>query len=241
MEDNRLNKIRLNRFIALCGICSRRKADEMISQGLVKVNKTTISKLGFHVSWYDEILVNGEKIQPEKQQYILLNKPKGYITTMSDEKNRKTVISLIKPSFKERLFPVGRLDKDTTGLLLFTNDGVLAKELTHPKHEVRKIYNVSLNKSVSQRDMEAIKSGVKLEDGLMKTDDIRYIDNSQKIVQLTIHSGKNRIIRRLFNFFNYDVKKLDRVGYSFLKKDNLRQGKWRRLTAKEVIELKKNH
>ena len=160
---------------------------------------------------------------------------------MSDEKNRKTVISLIKPSFKERLFPVGRLDKDTTGLLLLTNDGTLAKELTHPKHEVRKIYNVSLNKPVSQRDMEAIKSGVKLEDGLMKTDDIRHLDNAKKTVQLTIHSGKNRIIRRLFSFFNYDVKKLDRVGYSFLKKDNLRQGKWGRLTLKEVSELKKNH
>lgn len=241
MQDNRLNKIRLNRFIALCGICSRRKADEMISQGLVKVNQITINKLGFNVSWGDEVLVNGEKIQPENHQYVLLNKPKGYITTMSDEKNRKTVISLIKPSFKERLFPVGRLDKDTTGLLLFTNDGALAKELTHPKHEVRKTYNVSLNKSVSQRNMEAIKNGVKLEDGLMKTDHIRYLDNSQKTVQLTIHSGKNRIIRRLFRFFNYDVKKLDRVGYSFLKKDNLRQGKWRRLTLKEVTELKKNH
>ena len=235
------NKVRLNKFIAICGVCSRRKADEMIQQGLVIVNKKTITQLGYYVDLSDIVCVRGKKIKPEKKQYILLNKPKGYITTLSDEKNRKTVMCLINSSFNERLFPVGRLDKDTTGLLLFTNDGDIAKKLTHPKYEVKKSYNVSLNKQVPLLVLENIKKGVQLDDGIMRVDSIDYLDDSKRNITLTIHSGKNRVIRRLFEHFSFDVKKLDRVGYSFLTKKNLRQANWRLLTSQEIKKLKKNH
>ena len=232
--------MRLNKYLSKSGIASRRESDNLIQMGTTEVNGLLCLDPAYQVKESDVVSYDGKKIKPEINKIVLmLHKPPKIITTVKDTHGRKTVLDIIEAS--SRVVPIGRLDKDTTGLLLFTNDGALAKELTHPKHEVSKIYNVSLNKSVSQRDMEAIKSGVKLEDGLIKTDDIRYTDNSHNTVQLTIHSGKNRIIRRLFSFFNYDVKKLDRVGYSFLNKNNLKQGKWRILTVKEVTELKKNH
>ena len=228
--------IRVNRFIAMCGICSRRKADLLIENGRVKINGNTISALGTKVSDKDVVEVDGKKISIEKKRYILLNKPKGYITTMSDERGRKTVLSLIQDSYKERLVPVGRLDRNTTGLLLFTNDGLLAKKLMHPKYQIKKIYNVELNRDLCKQDFDAIMNNLTLSDGVVIVDSLEYCGSNNKL-RIEIHIGRNRIIRRIFEHLGYNVEKLDRVEYACLSKKNLLLGKWRVLTNFELKEL----
>jgi len=239
----RLDKelIRINRFIAMSGVCSRRKADLLIKEGKISVNNKIIYELGVKVSAQDVVCFNGKQIFPEKKRYILLNKPSGYITTTNDEKGRKTVMTLIKDAYKERLVPVGRLDKDTTGLLLFTNDGTLAKKMMHPKHQVKKVYDVCLTRNVLEKDLESIRNGIVLEDGVVYVDKIEYINNSRKNIRIKIHVGKNRIVRRIFEFFNYKVLKLDRIKYASLTKNKLSLGKWRVLTKSELILLHRNN
>ncbi len=231
--------IRLNRFIAMCGVCSRRKADDLIKEGKVTINKQVIYNLGYRVSPRDNIFVNGQLIFIEKKRYVLLNKPMGYITTMSDEKGRSTVVSLIKNFFNERVVPVGRLDKNTTGLLLFTNDGMLSKKLMHPKYNVQKTYHVHLDKAMKESDFKKIEQGFELEDGPIKPIELKYIGVAH--LSITIHIGRNRIVRRLFQFLGYNVIKLDRVAYGCLTKNKLSLGKWRELTKKEIESLHKNN
>jgi len=233
--------IRINRFIAMCGVCSRRKADELIKDGRISLNHKIIYELGIKVSPEDVVCFNGKQIFPEKKRYILLNKPSGYITTTNDEKGRKTVMTLIEDSYQERLVPVGRLDKETTGLLLFTNDGILAKKMMHPKHQVEKVYDVCLDRNVLDKDIESIRLGIALEDGLVHVDKIEYINNSSKNIRVKIHVGKNRIVRRIFEFFNYRVLKLDRTEYACLTKKKLSIGKWRVLTKSELMILHSNN
>lgn len=232
--------IRLNRFIANAGICSRRKADELIAAGVVSVNGEPVTELGFKVDpAKDQIRYNGESLKREKMVYVLLNKPKDYITTTDDPQERKTVMSLVEKASKERIYPVGRLDRNTTGLLLMTNDGDLADKLSHPKNNITKLYNVELNKSLSQGDLNKISFGIELEDGLIKPDQVSYVaGGSKKEVGIQIHSGKNRIVRRIFESLGYEVVKLDRVVYSNLTKKDLPRGRWRYLEEKEIIQLK---
>ena len=241
MKNKKPEQIRLNRFIAMCGICSRRKADNLIRSGNIFVNSVKTISLGHVVQVPKDIVcLNGVRILPQKMQYILLNKTKGYITTTIDEMGRKTVMSLVDDACEERIVPVGRLDKNTTGLLLFTNDGKLAKKLTHPKHQIKKTYHVGLDRSLKKTDFIKIKKGLLLQDGFVQVDHVSFVDNNPLVIKIDIHVGKNRIVRRIFEFLNYEVKKLDRVGYSFLKKDSLRIGKWRALTSKEIKLLKKD-
>jgi len=230
--------VRLNKYIANAGICSRREADKLIEAGVVKVNGETVTTLGYKVKPTDIVEVEGQKIKNEKKVYILLNKPKDYLTTTKDPKNRKTVMELIKGAVKERVFPVGRLDRQTTGLLLFTNDGELADKLMHPKSNVPKLYHVTLNKNFSGSDFEKLVKGIELEDGFIKPDALSYVMGKKNELGIQIHSGKNRIIRRIFEHLGYDVIKLDRVMYAGLTKKNLPRGKWRFLTEKEVNFLK---
>ncbi|MBT8204944.1 MAG: rRNA pseudouridine synthase [Flavobacteriaceae bacterium] len=230
--------IRLNKYVANSGVCSRREADTFIAAGNVTVNGVPITEMGFKVKPGDTVRFDGRLLNPEKKEYILLNKPKNFITTTSDEKGRRTVMELISKASKARLVPVGRLDRNTTGLLLFTNDGDLAKKLTHPRHMVRKIYHVELNKNLSSEDLHAIKKGLQLEDGPISVDDISYIKNTPKReVGVKIHSGRNRIVRRIFEHLGYDVVKLDRVVFAGLTKKDLPRGHWRPLTTQEVINL----
>lgn len=232
--------IRLNRFIANAGICSRRKADELIAAGVVSVNGEPVTELGFKVDpAKDLIRYNGESLKREKMVYVLLNKPKDYITTTDDPQERKTVMGLVEKASKERIYPVGRLDRNTTGLLLMTNDGDLADKLSHPKNNITKLYNVELNKSLSQGDLNKISFGIELEDGLIKPDQVSYVaGGSKKEVGIQIHSGKNRVVRRIFESLGYEVIKLDRVVYSNLTKKDLPRGRWRYLEEKEIIQLK---
>ena len=231
--------IRLNRFIAMCGICSRRKADILISEGKISVNKKVVHNLGLQISISDTVEFNGNKILPQNKKYILLNKPKGYITTVKDERGRKTVMSLVKNACQERLVPVGRLNKETTGLLLFTNDGLLARQLTHPRYEIKKTYHVYLDKSLSNQDLEHIKNGINLEDGFVKPDGIDFIDKKYpQNIKIDMHVGKNRIVRRIFEYFQYKVLGLDRVEYAIFKKEKLARGRWRELTTHELQILK---
>ena len=230
--------IRLNKYIANAGICSRREADDLIKSGCVTVNGKVISELGYTVKATDEINYSGERIKSEKHVYLLLNKPKDYITTNADERGRKTVMELIDGACKERIYPVGRLDRNTTGLLLFTNDGDLTKKLTHPKHEVEKLYHVELDKNFKQDDFVKLKEGVELEDGFIKPDEVAYTGETKREVGVKIHSGRNRIVRRTFEFLGYDVLRLDRVMFAGLTKKNLPRAKWRFLTDKEVSFLK---
>ncbi len=236
--DNKSKNIRLNRFIAMCGICSRRKADELIKAGKISINKKSVTVVGQRVLQGDVVCLDGRQINPEKKKYLLLNKPKDYITTMCDEKNRKTALDLVKNACQERLVPVGRLDRKTTGLLLFTNDGELAKRLSHPKFMVKKIYQVELNNVLLESELLKIKTGFQLEDGFVKADKINFVNNKKTKLQIQLHSGKNRIIRRVFEHFNHQVIKLDRVEYAFLKKNKLRLGEWRMLTKHELNQLK---
>ena len=232
-------KIRLNKYLAHAGICSRREADTLIATGNVSVNGKIITEMGYKVNPTDEVRFNGELLKAEKKEYVLLNKPKNFITTTRDEKGRRTVMELIARASKSRLVPVGRLDRNTTGLLLFTNDGDLAKKLTHPKHRVSKLYHVVLNKNVKASDLDKIRTGFQLEDGLVKVDEVSYIDQGGKSeVGIKIHSGKNRIVRRIFEHLGYDVIRLDRVLFAGLTKKDLPRGHWRHLNKQEVVNLK---
>ncbi len=230
--------IRLNKFISNSGICSRREADELIEAGVVKVNGKTITTLGYKVSPTDVINVEGQVIKNEKKVYLLLNKPKDYLTTTKDPQNRKTVMELVADACKERIFPVGRLDRNTTGLLLFTNDGELADKLMHPSSNIAKLYHVSLNRNFSVPDFEKLSEGIELEDGNIKPDALSYVEGKKNEIGIEIHSGRNRIVRRIFEYLDYNVVRLDRVIYAGLTKKNLPRAKWRFLTEKEVAFLK---
>jgi len=233
--------IRLNKFIAASGICSRREADRLIGAGLISVNGKVITELGSKVNPGDDVRYNGERIRNEKKVYLLLNKPKDFVTTTRDPKERKTVMTLIRNACPERIYPVGRLDRNTTGVLLFTNDGEMAKKLTHPSHNKKKIYHVFLDKNMTQNDFRTLAKGIDLEDGFIQPDTISFVhpENKQEI-GLEIHSGRNRIVRRMFESLGYRVTKLDRVYFAGLTKKNLPRGKWRFLTEKEVNRLKMN-
>ena len=233
-------QVRLNRYIANSGICSRREADELITAGLISVNGEIVTTMGTKVSQNDVIKYNGETIRNEKPMYLLLNKPKDYITTMDDPQDRRTVMHLIAGACKERVYPVGRLDRNTTGVLLFTNDGDLAKKLTHPSYEVQKIYHVELDRNLKSSDKEKIKEGVMLDDGIAVVDDIQYDGgfNDKKQIGIEIHSGKNRIVRRIFESMDYNVIKLDRVVFAGMTKKDIARGKWRFLSEMEVNALK---
>lgn len=232
--------IRLNRYIANSGICSRRKADELIEAGVISVNGVPVTELGHKVDPYkDEVRYNGEVLKREKKVYVLLNKPKDYITTTDDPQERRTVMQLVEKASRERIYPVGRLDRNTTGLLLMTNDGELADKLSHPKNGITKIYHVELNKNLSQGDFNKIEFGLELEDGLIKPDNISYVAGaSKKEIGIQIHSGKNRIVRRIFEHLGYEVVKLDRVVYGNLTKKDLPRGRWRFLEEHELIQIK---
>ncbi|MFM2137849.1 MAG: hypothetical protein RJA57_156 [Bacteroidota bacterium] len=230
----------LNKFIAHAGIAARREAAELVKQGLVKVNGAVVTQPGHKVTEKDEVRVNGKRIQPVRELvYILLNKPKDFITTTDDPKGRKTVLDLIKRAVPQRIFPVGRLDRNTTGVLLLTNDGELAQQLTHPKHGVRKVYHATLDRPLERADFEKILSGVILEDGPASVDVLAYADLKDKTqIGIEIHSGRNRIVRRIFEHLGYDVKNLDRVTFAGLTKKNVDRGKWRFLTEREIRDLK---
>lgn len=231
-------KIRLNRYIANSGVCSRREADNLISMGLVTVNGKVISELGYKVSRGDEVRYENKVLNAEKPVYILLNKPKGYLTTTRDPQERNTVMHLLGNSIKQRIYPVGRLDRNTTGLLVLTNDGDLADKLSHPSYNVKKIYKVELDRPISREDFDRLAKGVKLEEGRAVPDDAAIVSTDGKIVGLELHIGWNRVVRRIFEALNYDVVKLDRTVYAGLDKRDLPRGKWRLLTPEEVVRLK---
>ena len=231
--------IRLNKYIANSGICSRREADELITQGLVEVNGKVVTEMGYQVQKTDRVVFDGQSITPEKPVYVLLNKPKGYISTTKDEKARKTVMDLVANASPYRLFPVGRLDRQTTGLILLTNDGHLTKKLTHPSFGVKKIYHVTLDRKLSVEDLRTIADGVRLEEGVAEVDSISYMEGKPKNeVGIEIHIGWNRVVRRIFKKMGYEVEALDRVIFAGLTKKNIKRGHWRILTEMEVNNLK---
>jgi len=230
--------IRLNKFIANAGVCSRRDADLLIKEGKIKVNGKVITSMGYKVTSKDRVSYQGKVLKGEQLVYVLLNKPKDYITTTDDPKQRKTVMSLVQKACKERIVPVGRLDRNTTGLLLFTNDGDLHKKLSHPSHEVRKIYHVHLDQPIKRRDFQSLVSGIELEDGPVMLDAVDIVSADQTELGLQLHSGRNRVVRRIFEYLGYEVIKLDRVMFAGLTKKDLPRGKWRKLTPREVVQLK---
>ena len=231
--------LRLNKFLANAGVCSRREADEFIQAGLVTVNGQVVTELGTKILRTDEVKFHDAVVSLEKKVYVLLNKPKDYVTTSDDPQQRKTVMDLVKDVCPERIYPVGRLDRNTTGVLLLTNDGDLASKLTHPKFLKKKVYHVHLDKNLTAHDMDQIREGITLEDGEIKADAVEYADDRDKAqVGIEIHSGKNRIVRRIFESLGYRVTKLDRVQFAGLTKKNLRRGDWRFLTEKEVDMLR---
>ncbi len=231
--------VRLNKFLANAGVCSRREADEFIQAGVVTVNGVVVTELGTKVMRTDEIKFHDQSVMPEKKVYVLLNKPKDYVTTSDDPQQRKIVMDLVKDACNERIYPVGRLDRNTTGVLLLTNDGDLASKLTHPKFLKKKIYHVYLDKNVTAHDLQQIREGITLEDGDIKADAAEYAsETDKKQVGIEIHSGKNRIVRRIFESLGYKVVKLDRVQFAGLTKKNLRRGDWRYLTEEEVDRLR---
>ena len=231
--------LRLNKFLANAGVCSRREADEFIQAGVVTVNGEVVTELGTKILRTDEVKFHDAPVSLEKKVYVLLNKPKDYVTTSDDPQQRKTVMDLVKDVCPERIYPVGRLDRNTTGVLLLTNDGDLASKLTHPKFLKKKVYHVHLDKNLTAHDMEQIREGITLEDGEIKADAVEYADDRDKSqVGIEIHSGKNRIVRRIFESLGYRVTKLDRVQFAGLTKKNLRRGDWRFLTEKEVDMLR---
>lgn len=231
-------EIRLNRYIAQSGLCSRREADELIADGKVTVNGVIVTEMGTKVQQTDEVCVNESRVVSEKKVYILMNKPKGYVTTVEDDHATKTVMDIVKGACAERIYPVGRLDKNSLGVLLMTNDGDLTKTLTHPSFEKRKVYQVTLDKPLTKADMEQIVEGITLEDGFIQADEVSYVNESKKEVGIEIHSGRNRIVRRIFEHQGYTVTKLDRVLFAGLTKKNLKRGQWRFLTPQEVGMLK---
>lgn len=236
-EDEK--EMRLNKFLSNAGICSRREADKLIQQGIITINGQTVTELGCRVRPGDEVRYNGQVIGREEYVYVMLNKPKDYITTMNDPEGRKTVMDIMGTATKERIFPVGRLDRNTTGILLFTNDGDLAQVLTHPKFGVKKVYIAVLDKPLTQTDMDALLSGITLEDGEIAVDNIAYIQGDKTRVGIEIHSGRNRIIHRMFEHLGYVVDQLDRVYYAGLTKKELPRGRYRFLNEQEVMDLKK--
>lgn len=234
-------KISLGTYLAHCGICSRRNADTLVRSGQVKLNGQIVLEPGTPVNLGDQVWYQNKQVLPESKVYILLNKPLGYLSAVSDEqRGRKTVLDLVRGACEERLYPVGRLDYETTGLIVLTNDGDLAQRLAHPKYEVIKVYRVTLNARFSMQDLRQLKAGIELEDGWMQVDDIYYDEamRDHKTVQVVIHSGKNRIVRRLFQALNYQVIALDRICYAGLGKDRLKVGEWRFLTELEIVRLK---
>lgn len=234
-------KIRLNKYLADAGVCSRREADKLIASGAVKVNGKVVSELGTKVLPSDKVMYGGETLRREKLRYLVLNKPKDFITTTDDPYERKTVMNLVEKACQERIYPVGRLDRGTTGVLLFTNDGELAKKLTHPRHGIRKVYHVVLNKPLTKADHEKIKTGIELDDGPMKVDRISWLEDGQikKEVGLELHSGRNRIVRRIFESLGYKVVRLDRVVFAGITKKDTPRGRWRMLSEQEVNMLKR--
>jgi len=238
--DDKIKLIRLNKFIADAGICSRREADKLIESGKVRLNGKTVTELGTKVKAGDLVIYNGERLKSEKLRYLLLNKPKGFITTADDPQNRRTVMNLVEKACDERIYSVGRLDRNTTGVLLFTNDGELTTRLTHPSHGVKKLYHVVLDKPLSKNDLLKIIDGVELEDGEIKPDSINWVTDEadKRHVGIELHSGKNRIVRRIFEHVGYEVVRLDRVIFAGLTKKDLPRGRWRFLEEKEVNILK---
>lgn len=237
-KANDSSGIRLNKYIANSGVCSRREADTYIEHGSVEVNGKLVTEMGYKVQPDDIVRFDGTSITPEQKKYVLLNKPKNYITTMDDDRNRKTVMDLISNAGKERIYPVGRLDRNTTGLLLFTNDGDLAKKLTHPKHDVRKLYHATLDTKLALKDLEKLRGEVVIEGKKVFIDAVSYVDGQPKTeIGIEIHSGRNRIVRKIFEHVGYKVVKLDRVIFAELTKKNLPRGRWRELTNQEVVNL----
>ncbi len=232
--------IRLNRFIALSGVCSRREADEIITRGDITVNGKVVRELGTKVSKDDDVRHKGKRLSAESLVYVLLNKPKGYVTTVSDPHADKTVLDLVRNACNERIYPVGRLDKDTTGLLLLTNDGDLAGKLTHPRYRRKKIYHIWLDKDLTRNDMLRLTEGIEIDEEIVAADSVAWPDAEDKTqVGMELHSGQNRVVRRMFETMNYKVKKLDRVYFAGLTKKNLPRGKWRFLTDAEIAMLKR--
>ena len=243
--DNKPANFRLNRYLAHAGLASRRKADELIQAGVVKVNGKTVTSMGHQVQFGDNVHVRGKLVQPEQKVYILMNKPKDFLTTTDDERGRRTVLDIIKNfphklnlPYTPRVYPVGRLDRLTTGVLLITNDGELTQRLSHPKFGVKKSYLATLNKPLHQEDIELIKNGITLEDGAIQVDSVAYEAKSEQyVVSVELHSGRNRIVRRMFEHLGYEVERLDRLDYGGLNKKNLSRGDWRFLAKHEVEKL----
>ena len=231
-------EIRLNRFISQSGVCSRREADDFILAGVVTVNGQVVTELGTKILPTDEVRFHDEKLQGEKNVYLVLNKPKGYVTSLDDPHAEKTVMDLVKNACAERVYPVGRLDKNSLGLLLITNDGDITRQLTHPSYRKKKIYQVTLDKPLTRADMDSLTEGITLEDGDIFADEVAYASEDKRTVGVEIHSGRNRIVRRMFEHLGYTVQKLDRVYYAGLTKKNLKRGEWRFLTRDEVMRLK---
>jgi 23S rRNA pseudouridine2605 synthase len=236
--ERRSDEIRLNRYIANAGICSRRDADKLIEAGEIKVNNKVITEMGYQVKPTDIVKYGNRKLNREKPVYLLLNKPKDFLTTTEDPNDRKTVMELVKNATESRIYPVGRLDRNTTGLLLITNDGELADKLTHPSNEIEKIYQAELDKPLTDEDFEKIKEGLTLEDGEIKVDDLAKVTPDGYVIGVKIHSGKNRIVRRIFEHLGYEVTKLDRTTFAGLTKKDLPRGSWRFLTERELVKLK---
>lgn len=233
------DKVRINKFLAQGGTCSRREAEKYIIAGAVTINGKVVTDLSYRVAPSDLVKFNGQTIRGEKKKYVLLNKPKDFITTTSDDRGRKTVMQLIENACSERVYPVGRLDRNTTGLLLFTNDGDLAKKLVHPKYGVRKIYHVTLNKKLAKHHLTAIANGITLEDGPAPVDHISFIEGqSHHQVGIEIHIGRNRIVRRIFESFGYEIMQLDRVVFGNLTKKDIKRGSWKHLDKKELELLR---
>jgi 23S rRNA pseudouridine2605 synthase len=239
-EKQESGLIRLNKFIANAGICSRREADQLIVAGAIKVNGKTVRELGTKISRDDKVQYGEVTIGRERPVYVLLNKPKGFITTTDDPFNRKTVMELVRNACRERIYPVGRLDRNTTGLLLFTNDGEVAKKLTHPSHQIEKLYHVYLDKALKKSDMIRMTEGLELDDGFIRADEVSWVEGAgdKKQVGIRIHSGKNHIVRRIFEHLGYKILRLDRVVFAGLTKKDLPRGKWRFLTREEINRLK---
>ncbi len=240
IEKEEVWPMRLNKYVAYCGIAARRQAAELVKRGLVQVNGQMVDNPAHQVQADDEVKYRGRVIKPQTHKvYILMNKPKGVITTVHDEKGRKTVMDLLGPQVQARVFPVGRLDRDSTGLLLLTNDGALAQKLMHPSKRVRKVYHVVLDKPLVAADLDRIRKGLELDDGFIRVDEIDYVAGRGKDeLGIVLHSGRNRIIRRIFQHLGYEVKKLDRTWLAGLDKRGLRRGHWRYLSEREVVMLK---
>lgn len=236
--EKQMGEIRLNRFISQSGVCSRREADDFILAGVVTVNGKVVTELGTKIMPTDEVRFNDERLQGEQNVYIVLNKPKGFVTTLDDPHADKTVMDLVKNACTERVYPVGRLDKNSLGVLLITNDGNITRQLTHPSYNKKKIYQVTLDKPLTRADMDALTEGITLEDGDIFADEVAYASEDKRTVGVEIHSGRNRIVRRMFEHLGYAVQKLDRVYYAGLTKKNLKRGAWRFLTREEVMRLK---